>query len=36
MSGDANDELRFVSADGEVTASRPSRLWGRIGAAPFP
>jgi hypothetical protein len=36
MSGDANDELYFVSADGEVTTSRPSPLWGRIGAARFP
>jgi hypothetical protein len=36
MTGNANDELHFVSADGEVTISRPSPLWGRIGASRSP
>jgi hypothetical protein len=36
MSGDANDELRFVGEDGGVSTSHPSPLWGRIGAARAP
>ncbi len=36
MSGNANEELRFVSPEGEVTTSRPSPLWGRVDTARAP
>lgn len=32
MSGNANEELRFVTPDGRTVRSRPSPLWGRLGA----
>jgi hypothetical protein len=36
MSGNANEELRFTSAEGEVTTSHPSPLWGRVATARAP
>ncbi len=36
MSGNANEELHFVSPDGRITISRPSPLWGTLGAARSP
>jgi uncharacterized protein DUF222/HNH endonuclease len=32
MSGNANDELRFVAPSGRVMVSRPSPLWTRVTA----
>ncbi len=34
VSGNANDELRFVGPNGHVSTSRPSRLWTTVTAPP--
>jgi hypothetical protein len=34
MTGDANDELRFVGPSGRIMTSRPSPLWTRVTSPP--